>query len=63
MLVLYVIAYLDRANVSFAALQMQPALGLTDEEFGWGVGIFFVGLVYIVVAEVSSRADAEAGAT
>jgi len=29
----------------------------------WGVGIFFVGLVYIVVAEVSSRADAEAGAT
>jgi hypothetical protein len=29
----------------------------------WGVGVFFVGLVYIVVAEVSSRADAEAGAT
>jgi hypothetical protein len=27
----------------------------------WGVGVFFVGLVYIVVAEVSSRADAEAG--
>ena len=26
----------------------------------WGVGVFFVGLVYLVVAEVSSRADAEA---
>jgi len=27
----------------------------------WGVGVFFVGLVYLVVAEVSSRADTEAG--
>jgi len=26
----------------------------------WGVGVFFVGLVYIVVAEVSSSADAAA---
>ncbi len=28
----------------------------------WGVGVFFVGLVYIVVAEVSSRAEAQTGA-
>jgi len=29
----------------------------------WGVGVFFVGLVYIVVAEVSSSADAAAEAS
>src|SRR5215831_4887686 len=40
---LYVIAYLDRVNVSYAALQMTGALHLTPDEFGFGVGIFFWG--------------------
>src|SRR5215469_17141458 len=40
---LYVIAYLDRVNVSYAALQMTGALRLTPDEFGFGVGIFFWG--------------------
>jgi MFS transporter, ACS family, tartrate transporter len=34
---------LDRVNVSFAALQMNRALGLTPEQYGFGVGLFFVG--------------------
>jgi ACS family tartrate transporter-like MFS transporter len=34
---------LDRVNVSFAALQMNPQLGLTPERYGFGVGLFFVG--------------------
>ena len=34
---------LDRVNVSFAALQMNPQLGLTPEKYGFGVGLFFVG--------------------
>ena len=40
---LYVIAYLDRVNVSYAALQMTGALHLTPDQFGFGVGIFFWG--------------------
>ena len=39
--VLYVIAYLDRANVGFAKLRMQEELHFSDEVFGWGFGIFF----------------------
>jgi ACS family tartrate transporter-like MFS transporter len=34
---------LDRVNVSFAALQMNAALGLSPERYGFGVGLFFVG--------------------
>jgi MFS transporter, ACS family, tartrate transporter len=41
--VLYVIAYLDRINVGFAALQMNRQLGLSEAVFGFGAGIFFIG--------------------
>jgi MFS transporter, ACS family, tartrate transporter len=34
---------LDRVNVSFAALQMNGALHLTPERYGFGVGLFFLG--------------------
>ena len=40
---LYLIAYLDRVNVSFAALEMTRDLGMTHEAFGFGAGIFFLG--------------------
>jgi ACS family tartrate transporter-like MFS transporter len=40
---LYVVAYLDRVNVGFAALQMNAALGLSAAVYGLGAGIFFVG--------------------
>ena len=40
---LYIIAYLDRANVGYANLQMKGALGFTDAVFGFGAGIFFLG--------------------
>lgn len=43
MLLLYVAAYLDRINVSFAGLQMNRDLGFSDAVFGLGAGIFFVG--------------------
>jgi MFS transporter, ACS family, tartrate transporter len=39
----YVVNYLDRINVGFAALQMQAQLGLSDRVYGMGAGIFFVG--------------------
>ena len=41
--VLYVIAYLDRVNLSYAALEMTGALRFTPEIYGFGAGIFFVG--------------------
>jgi MFS transporter, ACS family, tartrate transporter len=39
----YCIAYIDRSNVSFAALTMNKDLGLTPFTYGLGAGIFFVG--------------------
>jgi MFS family permease len=41
-IICYVVAYLDRVNVAFAALTMNNALGLTATMFGFGAGIFFV---------------------
>jgi ACS family tartrate transporter-like MFS transporter len=41
--VVYVVNYLDRINVGFAALQMQAQLGLSDRVYGLGAGIFFAG--------------------
>ena len=40
---LYVVAYLDRINVGFAALQMRQQLGLSDQTYGLGAGLFFAG--------------------
>jgi ACS family tartrate transporter-like MFS transporter len=40
---LYIVAYLDRINLGFAALQMQRQLGFTDLMYGLGAGIFFAG--------------------
>ncbi|MGG1573908.1 MFS transporter [Fictibacillus sp. NRS-1165] len=40
---LYIISYLDRANIGYAALEMNEALGLTSEMFGIASGIFFIG--------------------
>lgn len=38
----YLIAYLDRVNVSFAALEMNRDLGFSATVYGTGAGIFFV---------------------
>src|SRR5215210_257010 len=43
MFILYIVAYLDRVNVGFAALQMNKDLGLSDAVYGLGAGIFFIG--------------------
>jgi ACS family tartrate transporter-like MFS transporter len=42
---LYVIAFLDRVNVAYAALDMTHDLGFSDRVFGLGAGIFFIGYV------------------
>jgi ACS family tartrate transporter-like MFS transporter len=47
LLALLFLSTIDRANVSFAALQMNAELGLTPETYGFGVSIFFVGYILI----------------
>jgi ACS family tartrate transporter-like MFS transporter len=39
----YVIAYIDRVNIGFAATELQRDLGLSDAAFGLGGGLFFLG--------------------
>jgi len=43
LIVLFIIAYIDRVNVSYAALQMRGDLGFASEVIGFGLGIFFLG--------------------
>jgi len=39
----YLVAYIDRSNVAFAALTMNKDLGFSAYVYGWGAGIFFLG--------------------
>jgi len=48
-LLLYVIAYLDRNNLATAALQMPHDLGFNDRVIGFGAGIFAAGYVILEI--------------
>jgi len=48
-IILYIIAYLDRANVAFAKLRMGEALGFSEEVFGFGIGVFFIGYLFLEI--------------
>jgi MFS transporter, ACS family, tartrate transporter len=58
---LYVVSYLDRVNVGFAALQMNAALGLSDVTYSLGAGIFFLSYTLleipsnVILARVGAR--------
>src|SRR5713226_8146864 len=39
----YIIAYIDRVNIGFAALQMNANLGFSATVYGFGAGVFFIG--------------------
>jgi len=41
--ILYIVAFLDRTNISTAALQMPRELGFDERVLGFGSGIFFAG--------------------
>lgn len=47
--VLYIVAYLDRANLGFAKLRMAKDLQFSEEVFGLGIGIFFIGYLVLEV--------------
>src|ERR1700719_2085429 len=40
---LYVVAFIDRINLGFAALTMNRELAITSQQFGLAAGIFFWG--------------------
>jgi MFS transporter, ACS family, tartrate transporter len=46
---LYIVAYLDRVNVSFAVLQMREQFHLSDRVYGRAAGIFFAGYFFFQV--------------
>jgi len=58
---LYIVAYLDRINVGFAALQMQKQLHLSDAVYGLAAAIFFAGYFFfqlpsnLMLARVGAR--------
>ena len=59
--VAYLVAYIDRTNVAFAALTMNKDLGITAYLYGLGAGIFFLGYALfevpsnIVLEKVGAR--------
>ncbi len=46
---LYIVAYLDRANVGFAKLRMAKDLDFSDAVYGLGIGIFFIGYLLLEI--------------
>ena len=58
---LYIVAWLDRVNVGFAALQMNADLKFSESAFGFGSGVFFVGYCLfevpsnLILARVGAR--------
>jgi D-galactonate transporter len=61
LVVCFVFAYFDRVNISFAKLQMQGDLGLSNAAYGFGASIFFVGYFIfeipsnLILARVGAR--------
>ncbi len=60
LMLLYLIAYIDRSNISVAALQMNADLGLTAQMYGIGAGLFY--LTYIIFEVPSNVILARVGA-
>src|SRR5258706_1840665 len=46
---LYIVAYLDRANAGFAKLAMADDLKFSEQVFGLGFGIFFIGYLFLEI--------------
>jgi ACS family tartrate transporter-like MFS transporter len=61
LLLLYVVAWLDRVNISFAAREMNGDLGFSATVYGVGAGVFFIGYALfevpsnLILARVGAR--------
>jgi ACS family tartrate transporter-like MFS transporter len=45
----YIFNYMDRLNLSFAAMTFKADLGIGDAAFGLGASVFFVGYVFLEI--------------
>lgn len=58
---LYIVSFLDRVNVGYAALSMNKALAFSNAVYGLGAGIFFIGYFImeipgnLIMAKVGAR--------
>ena len=63
LLLLFIIAYIDRFNIGYAALQMNEDLGFSAQIYGFGSGIFFLGYCLfeipsnLILARMGARAS------
>jgi ACS family tartrate transporter-like MFS transporter len=61
LLLLYIVAWLDRVNIGFAALQMNADLSFSPAVYGFGAGVFFIGYALfevpsnLILARVGAR--------
>jgi len=46
---IYLVAFLDRANVAYAKLTMSADLGFSEKVYGFGAGLFFIGYLVLEV--------------
>ncbi len=49
LIVMFLIAFIDRQNVGFAKLQMVHALGMSEASYGLGASLFFIGYLIFEV--------------
>jgi len=61
--ILYIISYIDRINISFAALTMNKELAITSRQFGFAAGVFFLGYCLFEVPLKSSGTSRRVKAT
>jgi ACS family tartrate transporter-like MFS transporter len=61
LLLLYIVSWIDRVNIGFAALQMNRDLGFSPAVYGFGAGVFFIGYALcevpsnLILARVGAR--------
>jgi len=61
LLLLYIVAWLDRVNISIAAVHMNTDLGFSKTVYGFGAGVFFVSYALfelpsnLILARVGAR--------
>ena len=62
LLLMYVLAFLDRANIGFAKAAFQADTGLSNAAYAFGAGVFFIGYgVARITAEFFREPDAYLG--
>src|SRR5208283_788478 len=47
--ILYIVNYVDRTNLAYAAMGMSRDLGFSDHVFGLGAGIFFISYLALQI--------------